>query len=484
MKSIKNERGQVLIIIALAAIGLFGIVGLAIDGSAKFSDRRHAQNAADSAALAAAWTKMDALYNGDSDVSPTTSGWATCPPPSGVLPSPVCEATQLAGLDRADSNGYDDNPLDEVEVYSPPISGYYQNNKDYVQVIITSKINTTFARVVGWNQLQNTVEAVALAKEGGALTNGAMIISYDPDPNCSGGSGGGGGSVDVSGSGSLTLDGGGIFLNSDETCGYSAPNCPDIHIYGGAGISSAASVDNIDQKSGCPYPPVTETLNQDPVAIPDDVYFPDVPPECSTAAPTPAKIGVDPSDGKDEWLIYPGYYVDFPQATLIPNNKHIYMASGVYCIDPPSNHDLSWSGSSFLGLNGSTDPGKNKYHGYNPDGVTLYIRSGGGFSLSINSPILLDASTTGDYQGYLVILEGTHTAIEDCTLNGGSYLDINGLIWAPYCDITINGGSEPTAEINAQLVGWDIKLNGNNTITFHYDPSNQVVIKNKVGLMR
>ncbi|HMD82200.1 MAG TPA: hypothetical protein VKE92_12875, partial [Anaerolineales bacterium] len=64
------------------------------------------------------------------------------------------------------------------------------------------------------------------------------------------------------------------------------------------------------------------------------------------------------------------------------------------------------------------------------------------------------------------------------------YLDINGLIWAPYCDITINGGSEPTAEINAQLVGWDIKLNGNNTITFNYDPSNQVVIKNKVGLMR
>ncbi|HKY55927.1 MAG TPA: pilus assembly protein TadG-related protein, partial [Anaerolineales bacterium] len=246
MKSIKNERGQALIIIALAAIGLFGIAGLAIDGSAKFSDRRHAQNAADTAALAAAQAKMEALYNGDSDVSPTTSSWATCPPPSGVLPSPVCETTQLAGLDRADSNGYDDNPLDEVEVYSPPISGYYQNNEDYVQVIITSRINTTFSRIVGWNELQNTVEAVALAKEGGSLTNGAMIISYDPDPNCSAGGGSGGGSVDVSGNGTLNLYGGGIFLNSDETCGYSAPNCPAINITGG-GIISATSVDNIDQ---------------------------------------------------------------------------------------------------------------------------------------------------------------------------------------------------------------------------------------------
>ena len=48
-----KERGQALILIALAAIGLVGIAGLAIDGSAKFSDRRHAQNAADSAALVA-----------------------------------------------------------------------------------------------------------------------------------------------------------------------------------------------------------------------------------------------------------------------------------------------------------------------------------------------------------------------------------------------------------------------------------------------
>ena len=52
-----KERGQALVIIALAAIALFGITGLAIDGTAKFSDRRHAQNAADAAALAAALGK-------------------------------------------------------------------------------------------------------------------------------------------------------------------------------------------------------------------------------------------------------------------------------------------------------------------------------------------------------------------------------------------------------------------------------------------
>jgi hypothetical protein len=474
MKSIKSERGQVLVILALAAIGIFGIVGLAIDGSAKFSDRRHAQNAADTAALAAALAKVNALTGGLAN-SPIT-----CPPPVGTPPSDVCAALQTAGLDRAGSNGYDNNLVSNtVEIYSPPISGYYTGNESYVQVIITSHVNTSFARVVGIDQTHNEVQAVALTEEGGLLGDGAMIISYDPDPNCSSGGGSGGGSVDVSGSGILNLNGGGIFLNSDEVCGYSAPNCPTINISGGAGINSAATVDNIDQSCVS----ADEFINQDPVSIPNDVYFPDAPPECGMAAPTPTLLGVAP-DGKQEWIIYPGYYTDFPQASLIPNNKHIYMYSGTYCIDPPANQDLHWSGSSFSSLNGSTDPSKNDYHVYNPDGVTLYLTSGGGFSLSINSPILLDASTSGDYQGYLMILEGTHTSIESCEINGGSYLDINGLIFAPYCDITINGGGEPTAEINAQLIGWDIKLTGNNTINFNYDPSNQVTIKHKVGLMR
>ncbi len=49
-----SERGQALILITFAAIGLFAVAGLAIDGTAKYSDRRHAQNAADTAALAGA----------------------------------------------------------------------------------------------------------------------------------------------------------------------------------------------------------------------------------------------------------------------------------------------------------------------------------------------------------------------------------------------------------------------------------------------
>ena len=53
-----SEKGQALVLITLAAIGLFAFAALAIDGSAVFSDRRHAQNAADTASLEAALTKV------------------------------------------------------------------------------------------------------------------------------------------------------------------------------------------------------------------------------------------------------------------------------------------------------------------------------------------------------------------------------------------------------------------------------------------
>ncbi len=50
----KSEKGQAIILIVFALIGLIGITGLTVDGGLAYSERRRAQNAADSAAFAAA----------------------------------------------------------------------------------------------------------------------------------------------------------------------------------------------------------------------------------------------------------------------------------------------------------------------------------------------------------------------------------------------------------------------------------------------
>ena len=47
-----SEKGQVLVLVVLSVVGLLGFAALAIDGSMVYSDRRHAQNAADAASLA------------------------------------------------------------------------------------------------------------------------------------------------------------------------------------------------------------------------------------------------------------------------------------------------------------------------------------------------------------------------------------------------------------------------------------------------
>jgi len=435
-----REGGQALIIIALAAIGLFGITGLAIDGTAKFSDRRHAQNSADAAALASAL----ALGKGQTD-------W------------------KLEALDVADENGYNNNLVsNNVDVYrcdeSGSSCGAYAGSSQYVQVIITSKINTYFARVIGVNQTQNTVQAVALTRKGGPLFNGASIVSLNPSPNCSSGGGGGGGSVDIGGNGKIYLDGGGIFVNSNAACGYSRTSCAvELIAVNGANISSAGSEINNECSLETPID-TNETEEQ--VVIPHEVYMPDRPNECSQTALAPNLLGVDAS-GVQNWLIHPGYYTDFPQAGLIANNKNIYLEPGVYCVDS----DLQWSGATFKYLDGTS-------------GITIYITSGHNFSININSPILLNASNSGDYAGYLIILDGDQGSIENCNINGGSYLDMNGTVFAPYCNITINGDSSTQSNFNAQIIGWDVKLGGNNIITFTYNPSANAELKRRIGLMK
>jgi len=198
MKTMKRsfERGQALIIIALAAIGLFGIAGLAIDGSAKFSDRRHAQNAADTAALAAALAKVKGA---------SITDW------------------KFAAKERAASNGYDSNFVtNTVNVYSCDETGsdcgHNAGDSNYVRVAINSKIKTTFARVIGINQTQNTVEAIALSKSGydGPAFGGNSLVSLALSGN----------GYDAHGTPTWNITGGGIMVNSSSsssaTCGGSA----------------------------------------------------------------------------------------------------------------------------------------------------------------------------------------------------------------------------------------------------------------------
>jgi Flp pilus assembly protein TadG len=197
-----KEHGQALIVVVLAIVALAGMAGLVVDGGNAFLDRRNAQNAADSAALAAAVTRVRG-----------TTG----------------QSISGAAFSAAAQNGYDNNGTSNiVEVHHPPISGPYKDNEEYVQVIITSHVKTYFARLVGRKELTNKVEATARTKtpEVREILNGQAVISLAPVSDCNNHK-----SFWVHGEATLDITGGGVFVNSDNNqCAFIQQGSGSIRI--------------------------------------------------------------------------------------------------------------------------------------------------------------------------------------------------------------------------------------------------------------
>ena len=181
-----TQRGQALVMIALAAIGLFGFAALAIDGSAVFSDRRHAQNAADTSALAAALAKIRG------------QDWHN------------------AAFTRSTSNSYNNNGttnIVEVNLCSEtgitcegmPTSA---DPTQYIRVKITSHVKLYFARIIGRSEVINYVEAVARAVPGykSSLYGGNAVVGLNPTL-CK--------AVEFNGNADMTITGSGIYVNSN-----------------------------------------------------------------------------------------------------------------------------------------------------------------------------------------------------------------------------------------------------------------------------
>src|SRR5215213_112943 len=457
-----TERGQALILITLAAIGLFAITGLAIDGSAKFSDRRHAQNAADTAALAGALAKINEQKSGGSN-SPIT-----CPPPSGYTPSDICTAILDAARERATENGYDgDLVRSVVGVYRPPISGIYADCSDtrfdcndYIQVIISSNVDTFFARVIGINQTHNQVEAVASTVDyyQGGLFGGNSVVALNPT--------GGGCALTAGGSGTTTIVGGGLFSNSSSSCAFDQNGCAgSIEINGGSGTLTTVGGMNFVQNCAASVNAV-KIVGADPYSFPPD-ELPE-PSECSTA-------GSHSSSGSTTTLT-PGYFDAIPGSGG-SWKSNVVLTPGIYCIGT----QLKFT-TGTLTVQGT--------YGVDP-GVFIYFKAGGHATpISFQGADIQlwpyqTSGGSGDYAGYLMYVAPDYTDLPtSCKINGSSTQELWGTIYAPYCDIDINGTS--ASGFHSQLVGYTVDLSGSANVSLIYNQGDNAVktIPWQVGLTK
>jgi Flp pilus assembly protein TadG len=151
----RRRRGQSLVVVALSATVLFGIIALGIDGGRLYFARRDVQNAADGGALAAAIDLIPPAVNTEPDYRqarydalkyafnqfPFTASWGTLNPnPSSCDP---CQTATYNGVAIAATTKVNGEP-------------------NRIQVDVQWTLSTTFASLIGFNQATVVATAQAL----------------------------------------------------------------------------------------------------------------------------------------------------------------------------------------------------------------------------------------------------------------------------------------------------------------------------------
>jgi len=381
-----SEKGQALILIALAIIGLMGFTALAVDGGAALSDRRHAQNAADTAALAGALAKIQG------------HDWV------------------VLAMERAEDNGYkSDGQNTTVHVHCPPESGQYAGNKNYVEVIIESTVETTFARVLGREKINNRVEAVThvTPAEIKPLYDGAAMVSLKPD---------GRGAFRSHGDNNTSIIGSGIFVNSGNGCAFEQVGNSVIDTPTGIQIVGSACM------NGSITPATTITSGAPSVPYPPAILPAE--PVCTVNA---VQSGNSLSAGNWEGT--------FPPTGVT------HLQPGIYCVD----------GTFMVNANEILD-GKD---------ILIYMRSGN-VHWNGNAQINLTAMTSGPYAGLLIYMPLSND--DGMIINGNSDSSFTGTFLAPASDIQVNG----TAGVDgyhSQFIGYTIDLIGTADMLVEYNQS-------------
>ncbi len=403
----RSQRGQALVLIALAIVGLLGMTALAVDSANVYAGRRKAQLSSDNAALAGALAyvnKQDVTANAlrvfnteytteqvtEMDISVDVQN----PPAedcSGNIPDPVNHS----------------NPLDKFDYY--------------VQVVVHTTTPTYFGPIIGVTQVHNCVSAIARAKPELIVPpfNGNAVVGLDPN----------GKSFHAhSNAQEWHVRGGGIFANNNAEDDHGNVEFPDGDCVTAVGTTSGFSSDV------CKHPGSTDEAYNYPGDIAD--LMPPTP-ECDgTAYSSGGKI--HPQTGYEErGSVWSGGF----EGDYLP---------GLYCI---TNAD----GNIHSGVTG-TDV---TFYILDTD-FTMKYNGGGYFGAS--------APTSGKWKGLLMFGPITDTpCTQNIDIRGNGSTPIQGTVWMPSACIDWRGNGLGNAD-RSMIVGYDVTSNGNADVNIQYNP--------------
>ena len=436
-----TQRGQALVLIALAIVGLVGFAALAIDGSNVFSDRRHSQNASDTAAYAAALALTRAEAN-----------WKNF------------------AMDRAISNGYDPaDGVSEVDVHlcselPLTVNGYTLTCRGlptgadparYVHVHIKSMVDLYFAPVIGWRNVTNHTDAVVLAAEqqdtsyfpGYALVSTMLgCPTYNHDP------------FKVSGNSASTVINAGILVNSDCTFpqpAYDQGGNSEVDTDTGVCVVGGA------RSSDTNPPPTTD-------CSPIDVSLYTLPnPICSHEG----KI-VQKSQSPRVYEASPGNYgpgYAFNSIDDMTPSGTLKLQKGIYCLHDGIRLNSTWTITT--DLDGQGD------HDSLSEGVFFFVKGGdltfnGSSTINVHAVDSTAQNFPEEFVNLLIYVPPTNPNVIDITGTSGS--EFTGTILAPNSFIQLNG-TGGTIGLNSQVIGYAVAIGGDGTIEINYNADDNVV---------
>ncbi|MBN2147012.1 MAG: Tad domain-containing protein [Anaerolineales bacterium] len=199
-----KEQGQAIVFLIVGLVVFLGFVGLAIDGGMAYADRRHTQNAADSAALAAAGLLALEMDN-------QSVGYSSMDCNSGAMQTAIVSGVQAA-ISRAAANGFaiDSSYADGNGVQTQCFTTDYGYTDRYIDVTvrISDTTTTSFAHLFIPDALQINTEAVSRVRPRMPLAFGNAIVALNP-ADCSGNQNG----AKFHGDPAVYVTGGGIWTN-------------------------------------------------------------------------------------------------------------------------------------------------------------------------------------------------------------------------------------------------------------------------------
>jgi hypothetical protein len=448
MKERKHlESGQAIVLLVISLVVLLGFTALAVDGGMVYSDRRHAQNAADTSSLAGAGQVASRLEM----ARISSANWNCTDVYREISPYAIGAAVY-----RAETNGY---TVGEGIVDGNGVDIVCDQAGKHVDVTtaILAETRTSFAHLFISSPLQNQVEATARVNASEAFGGGNALLALNTDA-CQGGQNG----MIFSGRAEVTINGGDAYTNC---CLYGNGNRFVVTTTEGGGVYYYD-----DDGSVCdPRGTMTNVAQPNGPSSGSDVFTRMDPwePVCGGAGSISGGVAT------------PGTYDNITQTS---NGASLTMQPGLYC------------------LTGTPDAFRITGGTLVANGVTLYVTRGrvsitGGAQVTMSAPC-----TTGDPENgrcgdeededlypdpalpfFLIYMAEGNTSTINIEGTSTSYFE--GTIYSPDGKVFMAGTGDTTT-FKTQVVAKDVEVTGSGEVNINFDNSQVLYLGSRLDNLK